>query len=111
MINFTQGDTPLLTLTATGGNGLGIDLTGATLTTQFKTAGGQMVTADNSQHTADADQVNNKGLFTLQLTAAQTVAIGASIGKDIVTEIVNGGSTIFVHGAGILTVQKNKPSN
>lgn len=103
MISFTQGDTALLTLTATDGSGNPIDLTGATFTTQIKGPNGIIVSFPNSQHTI-LNQTTNLGQFTLALSTLNTAACGLGSNKEILTQIVQGASTIFYHGGAILAV-------
>ena len=104
MIQFTQGDTALLNLTAEDGEGAPIDLTGAVFTTYIKGPNGVIASFPNDQHEANADQVTHKGEFTLALTTDNTTACGTGPGKEILTQIVLGGETIYFHGVGILTV-------
>lgn len=111
MIKFTQGDTVTIEFYAEDSNGLRIDLSGATFSTQIKGYRGSIVTIDNSSHTADPDQVTNKGKFTVSLTSAQTLLMDSGDKKDIVTKIVQGASTIHYHGKGILEIFKNYPAS
>lgn len=105
----TQGDTPTFTFYAETGEGERIDLTGATFSTDIKGALGALVTVPNSQHTADPDQEENPGKFTMTMTAVQTAACSASDKKDIITKITQGTNVIYVHGTSILTVKANVP--
>lgn len=109
MITISQGDTVTLQLTAANGDGVEVDLTGATFTTQIRSPNGVLLTIPNADHTADPDQVANTGEFTISLTSAQTKALELGRDKEIVTKIVQGGSTIHYHAENILTVLNNFP--
>lgn len=101
MITLTQGDAIPLTLTCTG-----LDLTGATITTRFKTAEETDVVIPNSQHTPDADQSANRGKFVVALTATNTNQMVEGTELSIITTITQGSSIIHFHGKKILTVKK-----
>lgn len=103
-LEITQGDTPLLDLEAQNGKNEPVDLTGATLTTYFRLLQGNTIAIPNSQHTINPDQVLNKGQFTLALTAPNTTAITEGEHKEIITKVVQGGSTLYFHGPGLITV-------
>lgn len=107
MLRFTQGDRLSLPLIAENKDGP-IDLTGATFQTTFKGVG-SFIVIPNSQHTADPDQVNKKGYFTVALTKQNTQSIAADVNKDIITTLSFDDQTVHVHGFGILTVYENKP--
>lgn len=109
MIKFTQGDTADLLLTAQDGQGNPVDLTGATFTTYIRIANGAVVTFLNSQHTANPDQVNFKGQYTLSLSNTDTVGIPVGINKEIITLIVIGATQINYRGPNILTVASPIP--
>lgn len=109
MIRFTQGDTVVLNLTANDGNGNPITLTGATFTTYIRGANGVNITFPNSQHTANADQVNFKGQFTLSLSSTDTGNIPIGINKEIVTVITLSASPVAYRGPNILTVMSINP--
>jgi hypothetical protein len=109
MITFTQGDTAILNLTAQDGDGNPIDITGATFTTSMVGAGGAIVEFPNSQHTANPDQVNFTGQFTLSLSDTDTPLVNIGFPKDILTLIVIGSSVIYYRGSGILAVQPPVP--
>ena len=110
MIKFTQGDdNVVLDLTAALENGLRPDLTGAVFSTQVLGVNGVAITYPDGQHTADPDQVANRGKYTLTLAASDTSAIPAGTNKEIVTQISVGGQIIYYHGPGILTVLTSKP--
>lgn len=106
MIQFTQGDTAVLNLTAEDGEGNAVDITGATFTTLVRGPGGVTASFPNSQH-AIVDAEN--GQFTLTLSANDTTACGAGSGKDVLTQLVQGGSSIYYRGIGILTVYPPVP--
>lgn len=109
MINFTQGDTAVLELTAEDGDDLPIDLTGAVFETQILGPGGVVNIFPNEQHTANPDQVNFKGQYELSLTSDNTEACKSGLHKEIITQITIGGSVVYYHGADILTVKQNVP--
>lgn len=106
MIIFTQGDTAVLNLTATDGNGNPINLTGASFTTYIKGPNGVISSFGNSQH---AIVTAAAGTFILSLAALDTAACGLGANKDILTVVVVGQSTINYRGAGILTVYPPVP--
>lgn len=109
-IAFTQGDTVTLSFTATDQLGNPVDLTGATFSTQINgpnTAG--PVTFGNSQHTANPDQVNYTGQFTLALTSSNTAACGIGENKEVVTAITISAKLQYYLGQGILTVYPSPP--
>jgi hypothetical protein len=109
MIEFTQGDTATLDLTATNGNGTPVDLTAAVFTTSFRGTDGVVISFPNSQHTANPDQVNFKGQFSLALSSADTDSVPVGKNKEIVTKIVQGLSTIYYHGPSALNVLNKIP--
>lgn len=102
MIVFSQGDKLSLVLTCTGH-----DLTGATITTIFKSTTGADVIIPAGQHTIDADQVTNKGKFSVALTALDTAGIASGNSQSVIAKIVQASTTIHFHGTGILTVKKS----
>lgn len=104
MIEFTQGDTAVLELTATDGDDNPIDLTDAIFTSFFRNAQGLTIPFPNSQHTADPDQITNRGQYTLSLGIADTQSIPQGPYKEIITKIDIGLTTIYYHGVGICTV-------
>jgi hypothetical protein len=105
----SQGDSPTLGLVAMA-NGSPFNLTGATFTTFITEPNGSGVySIPNSQHTANADQVNNTGFFIIALQAADTESLGLGPNKEILTEAVISGNTYYFHGLGILTVLPNVP--
>ena len=110
MIIFTQGDDNFnMTMTATDADGNAVDLTGATFETRLLGTQGRVVSVPNAQHTADADQVTNKGKYTINLLAANTNACAPGDTKDIVTKVTIGTTTISYHGKGILQVLPKDP--
>lgn len=108
MITFTQGDDATLEITAIDGDGNPITLTGAAFTTQIK-GRDNVLSFENAKHEANADQVGNKGKFTLALSKQDTSLCGVGAAKDIVTKIVISDQAIYLHGTGLLTVLENKP--
>ncbi len=109
MISFTQGDTAILNLTANTGTcpPTPMNITGATFTTYILGAAGVVEEFDNSQHAiVDAAE----GTFTLTLSAEDTAECGIGFEKDIITEVVQGGSTVYLHGIGILNVLSATPT-
>lgn len=110
MIKITNGDTASLVLTATDAQNFPIDLTGATFTTTLRGLNGALITYLNSQHTANPDQVNFKGQFTLALSANDTNAIPPGKNKEIITLIVIGATQISYRGPGVLTVLSTNPA-
>lgn len=109
MLRITQGDDVLFNLTASNA-GVPIDLTGAVFTTKILGPAGLIRSFANSQHTANPVQSGaTKGKFTLALSAADTASLLVYDGLEVLTKIVIGGSTVYFHGAHILTVQANIP--
>lgn len=104
MIQFTAGDSANLVFTAEDGDGNPVNLTGAVFTTFFRIANGLTVQFDNSQHTANPDQINFPGQYTLALAVSDTAPIPPGDNKEVITEVVQGGSTIYYHGPNILNV-------
>jgi hypothetical protein len=101
-MTITQGDVVTVSLTCSGHN-----LTGATMTTILPKGDGTDLTIANAQHTKDADQVANPGLFTIDLTEAQTKLLKEGDGQNIITKIVQGSDTIHFHGSAVLNVKKS----
>lgn len=95
-MQFTQGDdnVTLGPMTCEDGFGNPIDLTGATLTTTIRGKAGAIVTIPNGSHTI-SNQSTNKGQFTINLTSTYSSACAEGSGKDVITEVVVGGSTIY----------------
>lgn len=110
-LTITQGDSAIFNFTAKTGAGTGslpIDLTGAVFESYMKLATG-ILTIPGSQHAADPDQVNNKGKFTMTLTTTNTASLRVSPSQEIVTKVVQGANTVYVHGAAILNVLSSSP--
>lgn len=104
MIVFTQGDTAVLELLATDGNGNPVNLTGAAFITMIKGPQGQIVSFPNSQHTVNPDQVNFTGQFSLNLAATDTAQCAVGLAKEIITKIQISSSTIYFRGPNQLEV-------
>jgi hypothetical protein len=104
---FTQGDATLLSFTATDDRGNPVDISLATFSTQIQGPNGVgPVTFPDGQHTI----VNaTEGQFTLALGTADTAACGEGEHKEIVTEIVIGGSPQYFRGRNMLTVYPAEP--
>lgn len=108
---FSQNDNVVLTLIATDTQGNPVTLTGATFSTQILGPNNTgAVTFPNAQHTANADQVNFKGYFTLTLGTADTGACAIGENKDIVTAITISGNVASYQGLSILEVLPNVPT-
>jgi hypothetical protein len=107
MIQFTQGDTAVLTLTAKDGDGNPFNITGATFTTYIKGSNGVQNSFPTGQHTI-VDAPN--GIFTLSLSATDTPKCGLGPNKTVITKIVQGSSVVHFRGVGILTVNSAAPS-
>ena len=107
MIAFTQGDTATLQLTAQDGNGNPINISGATFTTYILGNEGIVATFPNSQHSIVSA---SNGQFTLALGTGDTTQCGSGNNKEILTKIVQGGSTVYYRGIGILTVYPPVPT-
>ena len=106
MISFTQGDTAVLNLTATDGNGNPFDITAASFITQIKGPNGIIASFPNAQHSI-VSALN--GMFNLTLSSADTVACGLGHHKEIVTRITQGASVIYFRGPNILIVNPPVP--
>lgn len=109
MIQFTQGDTATLSLTATDGHGVPVDLTAATFTTSFRGEDGSVISFPNSQHTVNPDQVLYRGQYTLALSSSDTMSIPIGQNKEIISKIVQGMSVIYYHGPSMVNVLQNIP--
>jgi hypothetical protein len=107
MISFTQGDTPVLNLTAQTGAGNPFNLTGASFQTQIKGPNGVIATFDNGQHAITSAA---GGTFTLTLASTDSANCGTGPGKDIITQVTQGSSITYFRGMGILTVFPNTPN-
>lgn len=102
MIEITTGTTIPLSLTIPG-----VDLTGATFSTEIKATNGYRV-IPNSQHTADPDQVDNIGKLTFTLTAADYEAIGYGVAKEVVVTVTQGTQVVPYRGH-VLTIKPAHP--
>jgi hypothetical protein len=108
-IEFSQGDTVTLALLATNDQGIPVNLTGATFSTQIQgyNVNGP-VTFGDSQHTL-GNQTSNPGTFTLALASSDTANCGLGPNKEILTTVViNEASTCF-RGESILAVYPGIP--
>jgi len=106
MIEFTQGDTALLMLIATDGQGNPFNITGAVFTTFVKGPNGVIASFPNSHHTI----VNAAlGQFQLALGTSDTANCGTGPSKEILTQVVQGASTIYFRGPNLLTVNPPVP--
>lgn len=105
VIEITQGDTLPWVLTAEDGDGAEYDLTGAVFETLVKKADGTILTLPDASHTADPDQVTNKGLFTIQLTTSESESLKIKAAQDVLVKITQGGAVYTLRGEGILTVK------
>jgi hypothetical protein len=111
ILEITQGDSAQLSLTAqVGDDTTAFDLTGATFETKIKKQSGTYQTIPNSQHTADADQITNKGSFTISLLTSDTAKLKLGSGRDIVTKVTQGSEVTYFHGVAILTILTANPS-
>lgn len=108
MIQFTQGDTPTLNMTAQDGDGNPVDISGASFSTQILGPTGALVTIPNSQHTI---VLGSAGTFQIALTALNTQACAVGPNKDVVTQITQGPGVTYFRGQGILTVQPSVPQS
>lgn len=109
MLTITQGDTALFDFTATTGEGMPFDLTGATFTTLIRAVDGTNLIVPNDQHTANPDQVTFPGKFTMSLTTDNTMDLQLGPCHEIVTKVVQPSSVIQFHGPCILTVLQPFP--
>lgn len=109
MIEFSQGDAGVvLTFTATDGDGNAVDISGASITTSFKSSDGTPYTVPNGQHVVDPDQVTNPGVFTCTLTVDDTNAIPAGKGKEVVSAVTVSGN-VTKYRDFIVTVHPSNP--
>lgn len=110
-VEFTQGDTISIGLTAIDEEGNPVDLTGAMLLTQISGINGTgAIPFLNGQHTIDPDQVNNRGQFALALSQANTQACGEGPSKQILTMSTIASAVTFFRGTNILTVYPPVPT-
>lgn len=110
IVAFTQGDDVVLNLRARQGDGSYVDLTGATFSTTMRGIDNIDVTFANAKHTADPDQVTNKGRFTLTLNPTDTDSVKIGMNNEIVTKVVIASKTVYFHGRDILTVLSKEPT-
>lgn len=108
-VQITQGDNVSLILTAVDGNGIPVDLTGATFVSTMSAPLGEYVQIPTDQHVANPDQVNFKGQFTLTLTIDNTMAISAGLHKELLTSITSGGATVYFRGFNLMNVYSAVP--
>lgn len=104
MLKCTQGDDVTFTLRARTAENTYLDLTGATFSSFVRGIDGSVITIPNVNHTANPDQVNHKGSFTLALTDTITATFGLGTDKDLITKVTIAGADTFFHGTGVLTV-------
>lgn len=105
----TQGDTVTFNLTASSGDGVLHDLTGATFSTKIIGNGGVVQTFANAKHAAAADQTADRGEFTLTLSASDTASLGVGKDKEIVTIVTQGSNVVYFHARKILDVLPADP--
>lgn len=109
-IQFTQGDTAQLYITYVDGYGNPIDLTGATFQTLINESNGNgILSIPNSQHEANADQVNFRGECIITLTSLNTSACGLGMHKEILTQMTIGSTTVMFRGFNTLLVYPPVP--
>lgn len=109
VLRITQGDGSVVFNFTAVNNSLPVDLTGATFSTQIRGPGGTIKTFPNNQHTANPNQVANKGKFTLTLTKEDTDALALGVGHEVLTKVTISSVVIYYHGPDLLTVQPNVP--
>ena len=102
-LEFTQGETPTLSLTATSDtNGTAVDITGGTFRTVFlKEDGATELEIGSSAHTI---LVGASGTFTVDLTATETQQIQTGSEKTFFTEITISGNILIFWARKALTV-------
>lgn len=103
-LTVTQGDDVAFNFVAlTGPTNTPMSLSGATLTSYI-----EGVTYDNLHH-AIANQGTNPGQFSLFLSASETAALKTGSNLEVITKVVQGGKTFYLHGVGVLRVLSPKP--
>jgi hypothetical protein len=103
-LTVTQGDDVAFNFVAlTGPSNTPMSLSGATLTSYI-----EGVTYDNLHH-AIANQGTNPGQFSLFLSASETAALKTGSNLEVITKVVQGGKTFYLHGVGVLRVLSPKP--
>lgn len=105
-MKITQGDTAVLQLKATTDGTTAFDLTGAVFTTKVR-GPGAVVSFDNTKHAVVSAPA---GTFTLTLSAADTASLSLGSAKEMLTTVVQGGSTRSFRAA-ILTVLPPAPTS
>jgi hypothetical protein len=109
-VEFTQGDVVTLALLATNDQGVPVNLTGASLSTQILGPNDiGTVIFPNNQHTL-GNQTSAPGTFTLALTAANTNACGLGNNKQILTTATISSVVTTFRGEQILTVWPEVPT-
>lgn len=106
MIQFTQGDTAILNLTATDGDGNPINIAGASFVSYIKGTNGVVVSFPNSQHSIVSSA---SGQYDLALASGDTASCGLGNNKDVLTVITIGSSIVCYRGQGILKVNPLEP--
>lgn len=101
---FTQGDSVVFNLIAEDGDGNPIDLTGAVFTSYIRGPIGSVVSFPNAQHTANPDQVNFTGQFTLALTTTNTSGLEIGNNRQLLTKIVQSPGVTYFHGINLLNI-------
>ncbi len=102
----TQGDAVVFNLVANTPDG-NFDLSGATFTTRFLDSNDDEITIANGSHVADADQVTNKGSFTLAISITESAQFKVGKKLSFVTKVTQGASVVYFFGRKFLTVQSN----
>lgn len=105
----TIGDSVDFQFLAVTGLGVPFDLTGATFTTFIRGPLGTVVEFDNSAHTIAVNQVTNRGQFALALTEEDTEMLAPGADREVITQVVQGESTIYFHGVNLLNILVNVP--
>lgn len=106
----TQGDQVVISL-QTLNSGLPVDLTGAVFTTTILGPNQTVVSFADGQHTANPDQINFKGWFTLALSGNNTQSLEIFTGLEVLTKVLIGGSVPnYFRGPAILSVLNSVPT-
>lgn len=106
MITITQGDYAVLEFTATDGDGVPVNLSGATFETQIKGPNGEVEVFGDSQHSIISAV---DGTFSLTLSTTDTASLGEGQDKTIITKITQSSHPVYFNGFNILTVYPNIP--
>lgn len=109
MLRISQGDAVIFRLTAKDGDGLRINLTGATFTTFIKGELGVIQSFPNDQHTVNPNQTTHRGEYELALSVSDTESLAVGNKKDVLTLVELAESTFYLHGNNILDVLPNVP--